>query len=51
MSRHHVAKHALRTFPAAPVRRDHLDTQFQERFVEWIGVVGAVPDELRRQLS
>jgi hypothetical protein len=39
----------LGAFPAAPMRRDHLDAQVQERLVERIGVVGAVANEAQGQ--
>jgi hypothetical protein len=40
----------LGPFPVAPVRGNHLDTQLHERFVERIGVVGAVANEPVGQL-
>ena len=41
----------LGAFPAAPVRRDHLDPQLQERLVERVGIVGAVADEPSGQVG
>lgn len=35
----------LGAFPAAPVRRDHLDPQLHERLVERTSIVGPIPDE------
>jgi hypothetical protein len=39
----------LRAFAAASMRRNHLDTEFSQRLVQRVGVVGAIADEPFRQ--
>ena len=35
----------LGLLPIAPMRRDHLDAELRQLFIEWIGVVRAIADE------